>query len=69
MGTQGTTIYEWIGGEFKKVGEPRLPNNFNFLIQYNGMDWSGYRDLAGCVKQLDELSRHPRPESFTIVEV
>lgn len=56
-------------GSFVKVGEPRgNPGRDNFLILYEGMDWSGFRTLAGCERQLDEIAARGHSDHFTVVE-
>lgn len=55
-------------GSFVKVDDPRgNPNRDNFLILYQGMDWSGFRTLAGCEKQLSDLAKDGN-RHFTVVE-
>lgn len=56
-------------GSFVKVGESRgNPNRDNFLILYQGMDWSGFRTLAGCEKQLPDIALRGKNDHFTVVE-
>ena len=56
-------------GTFVKVGEPRgNTGRDNFLILYEGMDWSGFRTLAGCERQLPEIAARGHSEHFTVVE-
>ena len=56
-------------GSFVKVDEPRgNPDRDKFLILYQGMDWSGFRTLAGCEKQLPQLAARGKKEHFTVVE-
>lgn len=69
MGTQGTEVYRGFRGEFQKVAEPRLPNNANFVIQWRGMDWSGFRTLEECERQFPELEARDDIEDFTVIEV
>lgn len=57
-------------GSFIKVGEPRGNIDCdNFLILYQGMDWSGFRTLSGCERQLPEIAtRGHNRDHFTVVE-
>lgn len=59
-------------GKFLKVGEPRFNSEkANFLILYEGMDWSNFRTLSGCEKQLLSLTTRNNPgrnEHFSVVE-
>ena len=54
-------------GTFFKVNEPSNPLASNFLILYCGLDWSGFRTLAGCEKQLPDLTDRGF-NHYTIVE-
>lgn len=55
-------------GSFVRVGEPRGSiERDNFLILYQGMDWSGFRTLAGCEKQMSSLVLEGY-KHYTIVE-
>ena len=65
-----TVIYQQFKGKFTKIAEPRLPNNYNFVILWKGMDWSGFRDLAGCEKQFAELESQEdaTKDNFSVVE-
>jgi hypothetical protein len=66
----GTTIYMQFQGKFVKVGEPRLPHRNNFVIQFQGMDWSGFRTLADCEKQFPALEARndAAKDNFTVAE-
>jgi len=56
-------------GSFIKVSEPRgNVESANFLILYDEMDWSGFRTLAGCEKQLPEIAARGKGDHFTVVE-
>ena len=56
-------------GSFLKVGTPRgNKERDNFLILYEGMDWSGFRTLANCEKQLPDIASRGKNEHFTVVE-
>jgi hypothetical protein len=56
-------------GSFVRVGEPRgCSDRDNFLILYEGMDWSGFRTLSGCERQLPEIAARGRRDHFTVVE-
>jgi len=60
-------IYTQFKGEMVKINEPIRPNNTNFLIRWNGMDWSGFRTLEECEQQFPELK--DKKDRFTIEEV
>ncbi len=64
------TVYMQFKGKMTKVAEPRLPNNANFVITYNGRDWSGFRTLAECEKQFPELESRgdATKDQFEVVE-
>ena len=66
----GRTIYLGFNGKMTKVAEPLLPENANFVIQWNDHDWSGFRTLAECERQFKELEARPNNgvEAFTVVE-
>lgn len=56
-------------GTFVKVGDAKgNPNNANFIILYGGKDWSGFRTLINCEKQLMEIASRKRFQDFTVVE-
>lgn len=62
-------IYQGFNGKMSKVGEPRLPENANFVITYKGRDWSGFRILSGCERQFAELETRPNGcDDFQVVE-
>jgi len=61
-------IYLGFKGKMTKVNEPRLPNNANFVIQYKGMDWSGFRSLSECEKQFSELEQKNNIDDYSVVE-
>lgn len=65
-----TIIYIGFKGKMTKVAEPQLPENANFVIQWNDSDWSGFRTLAECERQFPELEARPNNgvEAFTVVE-
>ena len=52
------------------VNQPLLPNHANFVITWNGMDWSGFRTLQECKNQFEELeNKHTSDEDlFQVVE-
>lgn len=49
-----------------KVGEPSNPERVNFVIQWQGRDWSNFRTLAECKSQFAELEAKGGP--YTVVE-
>ena len=61
------TIYTQFRGKMTPLEEPSLPDNANFVIQYKGMDWSGFRTLAECQAQFPELEKR-EGDHFTVVE-
>lgn len=44
------------------------PQRRNFVIQYRGLDWSGFRTLAECERQFGELEAKPADDQFSVVE-
>lgn len=49
-------IYCQVFSKMHKVNEPASsPLLANFVIQWRCMDWSGFRNLAGCVRQFSEI--------------
>lgn len=61
-------IYIQFNGEMKKVGEPRISaDRRNFVITWKGMDWSGFRTLAECEAQFDELNKKSNYD-YAVVE-
>jgi hypothetical protein len=56
-------------GEAVEVNKPRgKVDNANFVIQWNGKDWSGMMPLNQCLtRMMREADRRPS-ERFTIVE-
>jgi hypothetical protein len=66
----GYTIYEFMDGYITQVGMPRNPKHCNFVIQYRGMDWSGFRCLDECLSQLKQIAEDKpnKIQHFTIVE-
>ena len=64
-----STIYELRNGKMLKIGTTDRPDRNNFLIVCNYGDWSGYRTLAECEKQIPELESYKmRSGYFHIVE-
>jgi hypothetical protein len=63
-------IYRQECGKMKLVAHPYLPNNANFVILWKGLDWSGFRTIAECVKQFPELENRSdaSEDHFTVVE-
>ena len=63
------TIYRGMRGRMVKVSDARLPGHANFVITWNGMDWSGFRTLFECEKQFQEIeSRTGGCNAFAVVE-
>lgn len=65
------TVYEQFRGKMVKVAEPQgNPNNRNFVIQWKGLDWSGFRSLADCEIQFNELENKSDSDLdvFSVVE-
>jgi hypothetical protein len=60
-------IYLKFRGKMEKVEEPRLPERANFVITWRGLDWSGFRTLAECERQFDELEKRDGDE-YAVVE-
>jgi hypothetical protein len=49
-------IYIKAQGRMIRCGHPKMhPESTNFVILWNGLDWSGFRTLAECEKQFPEL--------------
>ena len=49
-------IYVKAQGRMIRCGQPKTSaESKNFVIQWNGLDWSGFRTLAECEKQFPEL--------------
>lgn len=64
------TIYIGFNGKMTKINDPQRPQNANFVIQWNGRDWSGFRTLAECERQFRELEARPNNgvEAFSVIE-
>ena len=66
------TIYMQFKGKMTRLNEPQgRKENANFVIQWKGMDWSGFRTLAECEKQFEELERMSKAkgeDNYTVVE-
>jgi hypothetical protein len=66
------TIWHSVNGKMIKIGKPRLPNNFNFLITCQYGDWSGFGALAECESRIPELEKMMaetgKGENYCIVE-
>ena len=61
-------IYVQFHGKMERIAEPKgRVENFNFVIQWKGMDWSGFRSLAECEAQFAELEGR-EGDHFTVVE-
>jgi len=59
-------IYVQINGEMVRTKNKCQPERNNFVIQWRGMDWSGFRTLAECERQFSEFSKEK--DDFTVVE-
>lgn len=61
-----TKIYELVHGEWQQILPPLHPDKYNFLIrsEYGAMDWSGFRNLAECLKQIPGTGR---PNGFYVI--
>ncbi len=62
-------IYRQFHGKMVKVNEPTRPDRPNFIIRWNGKDWSGYRTLIECERQFNEIeSPIAADDPYTVVE-
>lgn len=61
-------IYKGVRGKMVKVRNNGNPDRENFVIQWKGRDWSGFRTLAACEEQFPDIEKHPQMEMFTVVE-
>lgn len=61
-------IYIPVGNKFRQILKPTNPTLRNFVIQYRGMDWSGFRTLLECEKQFPEIEAKRNFKDFTVVE-
>ncbi len=56
MSAYDRIIYLQNDGKMTKCKEATCPEDkANFLITWNGKDWSGFRTLQECVNQFPEL--------------
>ena len=58
-------------GKMTAVGKPpERPDRPNFVILWDGMDWSGFRTIPECEAQFPELEARENNgvERFTVVE-
>jgi hypothetical protein len=61
-------VYLQFHGKMTLVEPPKgRRENANFVIQYKGMDWSGFRTLAECESQFSELEKR-EGDHFSVVE-
>ena len=58
------TIYILKDSKMVKVGTTDRPDRNNFLIICELGDWSGFRPLASCEKQIPELESYGRPDGY-----
>lgn len=63
-------IYQQFRGSFVKINEPRNAKLANFLIRWQGKDWSGFRTLEECRRQFKSLEARPNAceDNFQVVE-
>lgn len=55
----GNTIWASKNGKMVKIGKPHgRVDNYNFLITCRYGDWSGFRTLEECEKQIPELEKN-----------
>lgn len=64
--TKGKVIYTGFKDRMILTSFPKNPKKPNFVIQWRGMDWSGFRTLEECEKQFDELN--PK-DDYRVIEV
>ena len=57
-------VYELIGGCWQPVRAPKQPARANFVIVCRYGDWSGFRTLAECLRQIPA----GRPDGFYQIE-
>lgn len=68
MSNQVSKIYELINGHWEPTGAaPGQPTRPNFLIACEYGDWSGFRTLADCVKQIPRTGKDV-PAGFYWIE-
>lgn len=61
-------IYIQINGEMMKAAEPTCsPEANNFVITYQGKDWSGFRTLKECEDQFPQLKGR-KGDPFSVVQ-
>ena len=63
-------IYYMQGGKFYQTGN-RINSSVdhaNFVIQFRGKDWSGFRTLREIEEQLPSLEGSHRTDEFEVVE-
>jgi len=67
-GSRDVVLYELRNGKMEKVGTSQRPDKRNFLIVCTFGDWSGFRTLANCEKQISELEElardNQRPDGY-----
>jgi hypothetical protein len=64
-------IYQQFHGVMVIVDRrPPTSNKYNFIITHKGMDWSGYRTLAECEAQFEEIQKRSDAleDDFAVVE-
>jgi hypothetical protein len=62
------TVYELINGGWVNVGVVTRANRANFVIVCDYGDWSGFRTLDACLRQIPEAWRERRPGFYRIEE-
>jgi hypothetical protein len=70
MGTPGRVIYTQHGGKMTAINQPRQVHRANFLIQWKGLDWSGFLTIEQCKAQFPNIeSRHDvLDDNFRVIE-
>jgi hypothetical protein len=68
----GNTIWHSVDGKMFKIGNPKgRTQNINFLITCKFGDWSGFRTLLDCEKQIPDLEQMMKEDPskyYNIVE-
>lgn len=62
MASRDNIIYTLVAHQMIRVGEPKAPDGIDFTADQRGNfliisvygDWSGFRNLAGCLNQINE---------------
>jgi hypothetical protein len=68
MATGDRTIYTQFRGKMTKIADPTCPaDRVNFVITYQGRDWSGFRTLTECEAQFPSLEQRDG-DHFEVVQ-